>query len=128
MLQMQSHSVPDVPQIDPATAWKAVRDEGAVILDVREPEELDEVAIPDVTHIPLGQLSAESDELPRDRDLFVICRSGVRSAYATQFLMQSGFDRVRNITGGVIDWAQAGLPIIIDGETVCVEVPGEPAS
>jgi rhodanese-related sulfurtransferase len=125
---MKSHSLQEVPQIDPPAAWKAVCNEGAVILDVREPEELDEVAIPDATHIPLGQLSAEADELPRDRDLFVICRSGVRSAYATQFLMQSGFERARNITGGVIDWAQAGLPIVIDGETICVEVPLEPAS
>lgn len=124
---MKSHSLPDVPEIDPPTAWKAVRNDGAVILDVREPEELDEVAIPDATHIPLGQLSAEADELPRDRDLFVICRSGVRSAYATQFLVQSGFERARNIAGGVIDWAQAGLPVVIDGETVCVEVPDGPA-
>lgn len=123
-MMLSNHSVPDVPEIDPTDAWKCAQDGDAVILDVREPEELDEVAIPDATHIPLGDLSAEVDDLPRDRDLLVICRSGVRSAYATQFLVQSGFDRARNITGGVIAWAQDGLPIIIDGETVGAEVPG----
>jgi len=125
---MNSHSVPDVPEIAPVAAWKAFSDGDAVILDVREAEELDEVAIPDATHIPLGQLSTEIDGLPRDRDLLVICRSGVRSAYATQFLVQSGFARARNVAGGVIAWAELGLPIVIDGETVCVEVPGEPTS
>lgn len=122
---MSSHSLPEVPEIEPDEAWKALEDGDAVLLDVREPEELDEVAIPNATHIPLGELSADLDDLPQDRDLLVICRSGVRSAYATHFLLQSGFARARNVAGGVIAWAQSGLPIIIDGETVCVEVPGE---
>lgn len=122
---MSSHSIPDVPEIDPVAAWKVFSSGKALIIDVREPEELDEVAIADVIHIPLARLSAEADELPRDRDLLVICRSGVRSAYATQFLLQSGFERARNIVGGVIAWAQSGLPIVVDGETVCVEVPTE---
>lgn len=125
---MSSHPVPNVPEVEPVAAWDAVSSGDAVILDVREPEELDEVAIPRVTHIPLGQLSAETDELPRDRDLLVICRSGVRSAHATQFLLQSGFERVRNITGGVIAWAQSGLPIVVDGETISVDVPEDPSS
>jgi rhodanese-related sulfurtransferase len=123
---MSHHAAPEVPEVDPASARKAQSDGEAVILDVREPEELDEVAIPSALHIPLGELSADLDDLPRDRDLFVICRSGVRSVYATQFLLQSGFERARNVAGGVIAWAQSGLPIIIDGETVCAEVPDEP--
>lgn len=127
MTLSHGHSVPNVPEVDPMTAWEAFSGGEAVILDVREPEELDEVAIPDVTHIRLAALSAATGELPRDRDLLVICRSGVRSAYATHFLLQSGFERARNIAGGVIAWAQAGLPIIVDGETICVEVPAEPA-
>ena len=121
MSLMNSHSMPDVPEVDPMTAWEAARDGEAVILDVREPEELDEVALPDVRHIPLGALSAEFENLPHNRDLFVICRSGVRSAYATQFLVRSGFVRARNVAGGVIAWAQAGLPLIIDGETRSVD-------
>jgi rhodanese-related sulfurtransferase len=120
---MRNHSVPNVPEVAPVAAWQAVAAGDAVILDVREPEELDEVAIPEVTHIPLGQLSAGADELPRDRELLVICRSGVRSAYATQFLLQSGFEHVRNIAGGVIAWAEAGLPIVIGGETLGAEEP-----
>jgi|ThiBio_1000_plan_1041568.scaffolds.fasta_scaffold24951_2 rhodanese-related sulfurtransferase len=125
---MSNHSVPNVPEVAPVDAWKAVSAGDAVILDVREPEELDEVAIPEVTHIPLGQLSAGADTLPRDQQLLVICRSGVRSAYATQFLLQSGFEHVRNIAGGVIAWAEAGLPIVIDGETLRVKEPDVPST
>jgi rhodanese-related sulfurtransferase len=112
------NGVPVVPEIDPVSAWERAKSQDAVILDVREAEELDELAVPGVTHIPLGSLQAEAGSLPHDRDLLVICRSGVRSAYATQFLRTSGFERTLNIAGGVIAWAQAELPYVLDGEAV----------
>ena len=114
-----------MPEIDPTAAWERAKSDDAVIVDVREAEELDEIAVPGVTHIPLGTLPAETARLPRDRDLLVICRSGVRSAYATQFLLTSGFERTLNISGGVIAWAQAELPYVLNGEAVNFE-PDEP--
>ena len=116
------NGVPVVPEIDPLSAWERVKSQDAMILDVREAEELDELAVPGVTHIPLGSLQAVAGNLPGDRDLLVICRSGVRSAFATQFLLASGFQRTLNISGGVIAWAQAELPHVLNGEAVNSEV------
>jgi rhodanese-related sulfurtransferase len=115
------NGVPIVPEIDAASAWERAKSQDAVIIDVREPEELDEFAVPGVTHIPLGALPVEAPSLPRDRDLLLLCRSGVRSAHATQFLLRSGFERTLNITGGVIAWAQAELPYVFNGEAVNFE-------
>ncbi|NOR56364.1 MAG: hypothetical protein GQ531_09160 [Sulfurovum sp.] len=74
------------------------------ILDVREPFELAVENIPDAVNIPLGQLRARLDELPKDREINVFCRSGQRSYYATRILLQNGFN-VKNITGGMISFA-----------------------
>jgi len=115
------NGVPVVPEIDPLSAWERVKSHGAMIVDVREAEELDELAVPGVTHIPLGSLQAFAVNLPGDRDLFVICRSGVRSAFATQFLIASGFQRTLNLTGGVIAWAQAELPYVLNGQPINFE-------
>ncbi|HVB65296.1 MAG TPA: rhodanese-like domain-containing protein [Nitrolancea sp.] len=115
------NGVPVVPEIDPLSAWERVKSHGAMIVDVREAEELDELAVPGVTHIPLGSLQAFAGNLPGDRDLFVICRSGVRSAFATQFLIASGFQRTLNLTGGVIAWAQAELPYVLNGQPINFE-------
>ena len=112
------NGVPVVPEIDPLSAWERVKSHDAMILDVREAEELDELAVPGVTHIPLRSLQAEAGTLPGDRDLLVICRSGVRSAFATQFLLASGFQRTLNISGGVIAWVHAGLTHVLNGEVV----------
>ncbi|HEX3721624.1 MAG TPA: rhodanese-like domain-containing protein [Nitrolancea sp.] len=113
--------VPDVPEIDVEAAWERFRSQNALIVDVREPEELDEINIPGVTHIPLGELPSRVASLPHDRELLLICRSGVRSAYATEFLRTSGFDRSLNISGGVIAWAEAELPYVLHGQPVNVD-------
>ena len=68
----------------------------AFLLDVREKPELAVEQVPGAVNIPLGQLRARLDELPRDREIHVICRSGQRAYYATRILLQNGFDaRVR---------------------------------
>jgi NADPH-dependent 2,4-dienoyl-CoA reductase/sulfur reductase-like enzyme/rhodanese-related sulfurtransferase len=75
--------------------------EGGFLLDVRESIELAVEKVPEAVNIPLGQLRGRLDELPRDRDIHVFCRSGQRSWYATRILMQNGF-RVHNISGGML--------------------------
>jgi rhodanese-related sulfurtransferase len=60
--------------------------------------------IPGARLIPLGTLPAALDTLPRDRDLFVICKVGVRSARAVDFLVENGFPRARNVEGGMDAW------------------------
>ena len=71
------------------------------LLDVRNPPELEVESVPGALNIPLPQLRARLSELPRDKEIQVICRSAVRAYYATRILMQNGF-KARNIVGGML--------------------------
>jgi rhodanese-related sulfurtransferase len=83
----------------PIVHWEGT--EGGFLLDVRNPKELEVETVPGAVNIPLPQLRARLGELPRDREIQVICRSAVRAYYATRILMQNGFT-VRNISGGML--------------------------
>lgn len=87
--------------------------DGAWLLDVREIDEWAAGHVPDATHIPLGQLGARTGELPADREIYVICRSGVRSARAALALNGAGWQAV-NVGGGMQDWAAIGRPMTAD--------------
>jgi NADPH-dependent 2,4-dienoyl-CoA reductase/sulfur reductase-like enzyme/rhodanese-related sulfurtransferase len=98
----------------PICHWDAVN--GAFLLDVREPAELALESLPGAVHIPIGELRARLGELPRDREIHVICRSGQRAYYATRVLLQHGF-KARNLSGGFLsrailsaDFAGASAP------------------
>ena len=82
----------------------------ATIIDVRQPEEFAEVRVAGAELVPLGELPARFMELPADETLYIMCRSGGRSAQATAFLDAQGFEAV-NVRGGMIDWVGAGLPV-----------------
>ena len=86
---------------------KKLLDEGedVLILDVREPHEWDIAHIEGATLIPLGRLPHEANRLDSAKDIAVLCRSGARSARATEFLLGAGFQKVRNIEGGILAWA-----------------------
>lgn len=98
---------PQIPQFSPAQA--ADRTE-AVLLDVREAEEVAAGRIAGSTHIPLGQLAARALELDRARPVITVCRSGGRSSQAAQFLAAQGYD-VANLAGGMTAWAADGRPV-----------------
>lgn len=87
--------------------------EDAFLLDVREPDEWAAGHIPGALHIPLGQLNVRYPEIARDRELYVICRAGGRSAQAVQALAGAGWD-ARNVADGMIGWQAAGRPMIAD--------------
>ena len=108
---------PSVPSIDPAEAERRLREgdpDGRMplLVDVRNPDELVESRVAGARWIPLPELAARFDELPRDRPLFMICRSGSRSAAATAFLAGRGWSEVSNVTGGMIGWQWAKLPAV----------------
>ena len=86
----------------PLSHWNSAKT--GFLLDVREPMELAVENVPEALNIPLGQLRARLDELPRDREIHVICRSGQRAYYATRVLLQNGF-KARNISGGMLSLA-----------------------
>ncbi len=82
-----------------------------VIVDVREDWEYAEGHVPGAVLIPLGELSARLDEIPKDKTVVAVCRSGNRSNQATSFLRGQGFDNVHNMTGGMNDWQRAGYEV-----------------
>jgi rhodanese-related sulfurtransferase len=83
--------------------------EGAVVVDVREPDEFARGHVPDAILMPLATVPVRYPELPRDEPLYLVCAVGARSMQAAQFLAQLGFD-ARNVAGGTHDWMAAGLP------------------
>ncbi len=93
----------------------ALRDDGAFMLDVREPDEWAAGHIPGATLIPLGELAARTDEVPHDQQIVVVCRSGNRSAQGRDILLEAGFPAVTSLEGGMTDWAAAGLPMETGG-------------
>ena len=82
-----------------------------LLVDVREPNEILEVRAEGVIVMPLSTFTARYSELPRDRPLLMICRSGARSGQATTFLLSNGWTDVSNVAGGMLAWLQAGLPV-----------------
>ena len=89
-----------------------LRDGGAFILDVRQPEEWNEGHIPDATLIPLDQLPSRINEVPKDQPVVVVCRSGNRSAAGRDILLDAGFPNVTSMGGGMNSWAAKGLPTV----------------
>jgi rhodanese-related sulfurtransferase len=77
-----------------------------LLLDVREAPELAVESVPDALNIPLGQLRSRLAELPRDREILVVCRSGQRAYYATRMLLQRGF-KARTVAGGMLSRTHA---------------------
>ena len=87
-------------------------DAGAFVLDVRQPEEWNETHVPGTTLIPLGELESRVNELPKDKEIVVICRSGNRSQEGRDILLNAGFESVTSVAGGVNQWKAAGYPTV----------------
>lgn len=84
---------------------------GAQLIDVREPDEYAAVRAAGATNIPLSEFVARASEIDPDQDIYLICKSGGRSAQAGEYLEQAhGWDGVHNVTGGTTAWVEAGLP------------------
>jgi rhodanese-related sulfurtransferase len=84
---------------------------GVFFLDVRTQAEWDSFHIPNTTLIPLDQLAARVNEVPQDREVVVVCRSGNRSKTGRDQLRQAGYDLVTSMSGGVNAWRAAGYPV-----------------
>lgn len=81
----------------------------AVMVDVREPDEIAEQAVAGTINIPLGQLDARAAEVPTGKPVLVFCRSGNRSQEGAAILAAKGYD-ASTVEGGIIAWTDAGLP------------------
>ena len=76
-----------------------------LMLDVREPMEIQICHIANAMHVPMGQIPSKLEDLPKNKDLVVFCHMGVRSKQVMQFLRKNGFSRVFNLTGGIDRWS-----------------------
>lgn len=94
-------------EIDIDGLKRELDDDGTTLIDVREPAEYAEAHVPGAVLIPMGQLPSRLEEVPRDRTVYVICRSGNRSGAMGPLLDAHGFDSV-NVLGGTAAWVQAG--------------------
>ena len=111
-----------IPQLDPTYADIRRRDpvRPAIVLDVRELDEFRNVRVEGSLFIPMSQLGARMQDIPRDRPIVVLCASGSRSSSVTGYLLQQGWQDVGSVAGGIDSWQRLGLPVkhgtIEDGE------------
>ncbi len=83
---------------------------GAFVVDVRTPAEWDEYHAPNTTLIPLDELQARLNEMPKDKEIVVVCRSGNRSQQGRDILLAAGYNAT-SMTGGLKEWYAKGYPI-----------------
>ncbi|EFC80951.1 rhodanese-like domain-containing protein [Parafrankia sp. EUN1f] len=102
--QIPTVTVPELPVQLPAEG-------GPLLVDVREPDEWAAGHIDGALHIPMGDFLARINEVPQDRDVVVVCRSGRRSAEVTAYLARGGW-QARNLEDGMLAWQAAGRPMI----------------
>jgi rhodanese-related sulfurtransferase len=106
---------PEIPEIEADDAFAEV-DAGALLLDVRELDEWAAGHARGAVHIPMREVSARADELPRDRRIVAICRSGARSRTITEALVTAGYDAANTI-GGMQAWQANGFDVITEAGT-----------
>jgi rhodanese-related sulfurtransferase len=99
----------DVPEIS-IDELARLRDTGALVVDVREPDEYESFHVPGARLIPLADVPERIEEIPDDQQVYVVCGSGGRSARAVDFLNRQGYDAV-NVAGGSKAWRDAGHPV-----------------
>lgn len=102
------------PSVDVSTAARFVGEQApapALLLDVRERDEFEELRVPGAVLMPLSGFADTYLSLPRDRPILVMCASGRRSLAAADHLLGQGWTDVTNVTGGIIAWQKEGLPV-----------------
>lgn len=102
-----------IPSVNPREAWERLSDGSshAVIVDVREQWEYQSGHAKGAKNIPLSQLGKRVAEVPRNREVLLICQSGNRSMTAANFLLKQGITQVINVKGGTTVWRMHGLPL-----------------
>ena len=111
MSRFHQTKVPEVSAVDAETG-----SDPRILLDVRNADEWEAGHAPNAQWIPLSELEGARFQLPMNRHIVCVCRSGARSARATESLLSWGF-RASNMTGGMKAWADAGLSVVKDDGT-----------
>lgn len=99
--------MPELSEIDPIELKRRLKGgDKPLILDVREPWEIAAASLAGTLNIPMGDIPSRLAELDPDRETIVMCHHGVRSAQVAMYLARSGFERVRNLAGGIDSWSE----------------------
>ena len=108
-------------EICPTTTMSKIK-EGAYLVDVRRNHEVEQVTfdVPNYMHIPLNELEDRIGEIPKDKEIVMVCLTGERSLKTTYFLMNNGFDKVFNMAGGIVKWATKNFPLKGDIDSLLV--------
>lgn len=98
--------------LTPEQLHQMLEDANLLLVDIRNDHELISGVLPRALHIPLGHLAEAFEQLPKDKSLVFYCRSGVRSVSASEFALAQGAQNVAHLSGGILAWINAGLPIV----------------
>lgn len=119
-----------VKEICPTTTQEWAKN-GALLVDVREKDEVAELAydVPNIINIPLSEFEERFTEIPKDRDVVVVCKGGGRSLRAAGFLVNHGYTNVVNMQHGIARWVQKGFPTkgntsVVTGKDSCCSTSG----
>jgi rhodanese-related sulfurtransferase len=106
-------ALPEPQQYCPTLTLRKATEEGALLVDVRERDEVAALAfdVPDIVHIPLSEFERRFAELPRERELILVCAGGQRSLKAAYYLIYQGYTRVANLQDGMTRWLSKGMPV-----------------
>ena len=117
----------EAKEVCPTTTRRLIG-EGALLVDVREPREVQALAfdVPNIVSIPLSELETRWSEIPKDREVVMVCQGGARSLKATYYLQYHGYTQVSNMAGGMDKWARKGFPVKgqISSSGACGCAPG----
>lgn len=114
--KQQTFTLQGIRHVEPMSAADAVANENALLVDVREDEELEIIHFDDTVefvHMPMMALVDKFKELPKDRPLIIVCNDGVRSVKAANLLKYQGFENVFNLDGGIVQWFRDGLSLVL---------------
>ena len=103
-----------VEELSPREVARRLREEPErlVLLDVRDPFERELALIEPSLHIPIGQVTQRTSEIPHDREVVVYCHHGSRSMMVAAYLEQNGYAKVANLTGGIDAWSRTVDPTV----------------
>lgn len=111
----QAFTLPGVSHIGSYAAADAVANHNALIVDIREDDELDIIKFDstEVIHLPMSAIADRFEELPKDRPLIIACNNGERSVKIVNLLNYQGYTNALNLDGGILQWNRDGLSLVL---------------
>lgn len=105
--------LPPAKECCPTSTRKRIEFKHALLVDVREKDEFEKLAldVPDLLNLPLSDFERRFREIPRDRQIIMVSADGKDSLRATYYLMREGYEDVLNMTDGIAKWISRGFPV-----------------